>query len=418
MGKVKLFLGRIKNNWKMKLVSFVLALFLWNSVIVNTDPVVSRTTDPIPITLIGVEQLSSKDLAIANESSDYLQSVKVTVLMNRSQSKLFDPNDIQVTLDLSKISTTGEQTIKVTAYTNEGTIEKVTPESFTVVVDQKKSKIVSIEYEMEGELPDGYFAGEASIEPTSVQVTGPSSVVDLVDSAYFTVNLTDRTSSLALPKELYLVDANGNIIESDTLSTNVDSAMFEMSILPRKEIQILGESCVTGTDKLPQGYQVEEIEVYPSTVEVTGSAELLDGLTSLDSEVIDVAGKKEDVYTTIKLLVPEGITMLSTDTVSLIVRISEIMDKVTFDNEIVELRNIPSGMSVADFDEIRTVEMLIPENTISTLTAAHVKLYIDLSDLPAGEHELKIQCEVPEEFRAIDIIIENDTAIVVMVEDN
>ena len=142
MEKVKTFLSRIKTNWRMKLVSFILALFLWNSVIVNTDPVVSRTTDPIPITLIGVDQLSSKDLAIANESADYLQSVKVTVLMNRSQSKLFDQNDIQVTLDLSRISTTGEQTIKVTAYTNEGTIDKIVPESFTVMVDQKKSKIV------------------------------------------------------------------------------------------------------------------------------------------------------------------------------------------------------------------------------------------------------------------------------------
>jgi len=418
MGKVKEFLNRAKNNWKMKVVSFILALFLWNSVIVNTDPVVSRTTDPIPITLIGVEQLASKDLAIANESSDYLQSVKVTVLMNRSQSKLFDQNDIQVTLDLSRISTTGEQTIKVTAYTNEGTIDKVVPESFTVMVDQKKSKIVSIEYEITGELPDGYFEGEVAVEPTSVQVTGPSSVVDTVDRAVFTVDLTNRTSSLSIPKEITLVDADGNAIDSDTLSTNVDSAMFEMSILPRKEIQVLGENCVTGMDKLPQGYQVDKIEVYPSTVEVTGSSELLEGLTSLDSEVIDIAGKKEDVYTTIKLLVPEGVTMLSADTVSLIVRISEIMEKATFENEVVELRNIPSGMTVQDFEEIRTVEMLVPSNTISTLTAAHVKLYIDLSDLPAGEHELKIQCEVPEEFRATDILIDNDTAVVVMVVDN
>ena len=75
-------------------------------------------------------------------------------------------------------------------------------------------------------------------------------------------------------------------------------------------------------------------------------------------------------------------------------------------------------MTVQDFEEIRTVEMLVPSNTISTLTAAHVKLYIDLSDLPAGEHELKIQCEVPEEFRATDILIDNDTAVVVMVVDN
>ena len=418
MEKVKLFLNRLKNNWKMKLVSFVLAIFLWNSVIQNTDPLVSRTTDPIPVTLIGVEQLSAKGLAIATESEEYLQSVKVTVLINRSQANTFDPSDISVNLDLNKITTTGGQTIKVNAYTNEGTIDKVVPESFTVVVNERKSRIVPIEYQITGQLPEGYFAGEINVEPTTVQVTGPSSIVNTVDKAVFTVDMTDRTTSLALPREISLADAEGNIIDTDTVTTSVDSAMFEMSILPRKEIQILGENCISGADKLPSGYQVEKIEVYPSTVEVTGSSELLEGLTSLPSEVIDIAGKSEDVYTSIKLLAPAGVTLLSTDTVSLIVRISEIMEKAVFEDKKVELRNIPKGMSVSNFEEVRDVEMLVPSNTISTLTASHVKLYIDLSGLSEGDHELKIQCEVPEEFRATDIVIENDTATVNMVADN
>lgn len=418
MEKIRTFFNRFLNNWKMKLVSFILALFLWNSVIINTDPVVSRTTDPLPITLTGEQQLEAKGLAIADESFNYLQQVKVTVLMNRSQSKLFDPADISIYLDLNQITTTGEQTIRVTAYSNEGTIERISPETFTVTVDNRKSKIVSIDQQIIGELPDGYFAGEAIVEPTSVQVTGPSSIVDTVAKGVFTVDITDRKTSIILPKEIILVDKDGNTISSDTLTTNVDSAMFELSILPRKEIQVLGANCVSGTDKLPEGYQIDEIEVYPSTVEVTGSAELLEGLTSLPSEVFDVAGRYEDVSTTIKLVVPPGITMLSTDTVSLIVRISEIMEKAIFEDKVVELRNIPKDMTVSDFEEIRNVEMLVPYNTISTLTASHVKLYLDLADLSEGEHELKIQCEVPEEYRVTDIVIENDMTTVTLVLDN
>lgn len=418
MEKIKLFLHRIKNNWKMKVVSLILALFLWNSVIQGTDPVISRTTDPISITLIGAEQLSSKGLAIANESEEYLQSVKVTVLMNRSESKLFDQSKIQVTLDLSKINVAGEQIVKVTAFYSDGTVDKITPESFTLQVDQKKSKIVSIEYNVTGVLPDGYFQQDISVEPTSVQVTGPSSVVDLVDKAIFNIDLTDRTTSISQPKELTLVDADGNTIDSDTLVKSVDSAMFEMSILPRKEIQLLGENMVSGIDELPAGYQVDQIEVIPNTVEVTGTKELLEGLTSLSSEIIDIAGKTDDVTATIELLVPNGITLLTANTVNLIIRISEIMEKKSFESVKVELRNIPQGMSVEDFEEYRNVEMLVPSNTISTLTASHVKLYIDLSGLEEGEHELKIQCEVPEEFRAENIVIEDDSAIVVLVNNN
>ncbi|MEX1378148.1 MAG: CdaR family protein [Eubacteriales bacterium] len=418
MEKIKLFLNRLKNNWKMKVVALVLALFLWNSVIQGTDPLISRTTDPIPITLIGAEQLSSKGLAIYNESEEYLQSVKVTVWMKRSEAKLFDQSKIQVTLDLSRINTVGEQIVKVNAYYSEGTVEKVTPESFTLQVDQKKSKIVSIEYNVTGELPDGYYQGEISVDPKSVQITGPSSIVDLVEKAIFTVDLTDKVASMSLPKEIFLVDADGNIINSDTLVTSVDSAMFEMKISPRKEIKIIGESLVKGTDKLPAGYEIESIEVYPSKVEVTGTTEALEGLTSLPSEIKDVAGESEDVHTTIKLLAPKGVEFLTSDTVSVIIRIREIMEKATYENKTVELRNIPSGMTVQDFEEIRTVEMTVPYNTISTLTSSHVKLYIDLAGLSEGEHELKIQCEVPEEFRAENIVIENDTAIVNLVSNN
>lgn len=420
MESIKKFLNRIKNNWKMKLVSIVLAIFLWNSVIVNTDPEVSRTTDAIPITIIGEAQLADKGLAIATESDEYLQSVKVTVLMSRSQAKLFDPsdNDINVTLDLNKITETGEQILKVNVYSNEVTIDRIVPESFTVIVDERKSKIVPIEANITGSLPEGYFEGEAIIEPTSVQVTGPASIVDEVDKAVFSVDLTERTSSILTPKEIVLIDSEGNTIDSDTLTTSIDSAMFEMSIQPRKEIQILWENCVSGADKLPEGYQVDKVEIFPSSIEVTGNDDLLEGLTSLPSEVIDIAGKSEDIYTTLKLLAPEGVTLLTVDTISLIIRISEIMEKAAFENKSVELRNLPNGLKVENFEEIRNVEMLVPYNTISTLTASHVKLYIDLSDLTSGEHELKIQCEVPEEFRAEEIIIENDTATVIMVENN
>lgn len=415
--KLKRFFNRAKNNWKMKGLSIFLAILLWNSIIENTDPIISRTTEAMPVTIIGAEQLISKGFAIATETKDYLEKVKVTVLMNRSQSKLFDQNNIQVTLDLSRITTAGEQSLKLTAYTSEGDIEKITPNSFTVVVDERKSKIVQIEYDIVGQLPEGYFAGEILVEPTSLQITGPSSMVDKVESARFTIDMTNRVTSLIVPKELKLVDKDNTPIVSDTLITSVSSAMFEMKVMPRKEIHVIGENCVSGIDKLPEGYEVDEIEVYPSTVEVTGSTEMLEGLTSLPSEVIDVAGKSEDVYTTIRLLAPEGIT-IQPDTVSMIIRISEIMEKAEFENQRVELRNIPRDMRVIDFSQVRNLSMMVPYNTIYTLTRSHVKLYIDLADLEEGAHELKIQCEVPEEFRSKDIIIDNDTAIVEMVSRN
>ncbi len=134
------FAKRMLNNWKMKLVALFLAFIFWNSVIAGTDPLISRTTEAIPVTVIGTEQLQANGLAITNEPSEYQQSVRVTVMMNRSKSTTFDESDVQVTLDLSRITNTGEQEVKITAYSNEGTIERITPESFTINVDTLKKK--------------------------------------------------------------------------------------------------------------------------------------------------------------------------------------------------------------------------------------------------------------------------------------
>lgn len=415
MSKVGNFLKyiwlRLRRNLGMKLLAVFLAVVLWNTVIINSDPMITRTTAPLPVTVIGTDQLSQNNLTLMNTINDYIDEVRVTVLMHRSQSKTFDENDVQVTLNLARITTIGEKQLKLSAFTSQGSIEKISPEYITVDVDQYLSKVVPAECEITGELSENYYMGNLMLEPNVIQVSGPASVVRTINRAHIAQDITDQTASILVPKEFELLTADNEVVSSPALSTSVSSVMINLPITPRKNLLI--KSSVTGVDQLPPGYQIDSVEIHPDTVEVTGTAEILNEMTSIPTEVIDVAGSSADVSTNVKLLVPEGVSLLSAvDTATLLIRISEILVPVTFDNVPVEIRNVPAGLEIPDAQEIvRNITVLIPENTYESFTAARVKLFIDLEGLEPGEHTLKIQTEVSEEYRIqnIDMVEDNVT---------
>lgn len=409
---------RFKNNWFLKIVSLILAVILWNSVIVRTNPMTSRTTAPLPVTIIGADQLNERNLALTHATDEFLEDVRVTIAMTRSQSQNFDESSIQVTLDLSKITKTGQQELKLSVLTNQGEIERLSPKTITIDVDKKSEKIIPIDCTIIGEVEEGYFVGEVSLEPNIVQISGPEKIISQIERASVEMGLSNVTESIIIPKYLTLVDSDGEAINASALTMSVSSVLINLPITPRKELLVIAENAISGKDKLTPGYQLDLIEVSPSSVEVTGPAELINGMTSIATEIVDVAGHYEDVTTTVKLLVPSDVILLDADTVSLVVRISEILENMSYKRLPVEIRNVPEGMSIEAHDEIfRDVSMLVPFNTVSTLSTAHIKLYIDLEGTHAGTYEMKIECDVPEEFRAMNIVVTDDVYSLVVVED-
>ena len=403
---------KMRHNWGLKLLSLLSAIVLWNAAVVEADPVRPVTFDNIPITVVGIEQLSEKDLALAKSISSYATSAKVTLNINRSQIGDFDENSIWVQLDLSRLPGTGTHEIRLISTLPN--VEKIYPESITVEVDELANRVIPVECEVVGTLPAGYHKGALSVEPNTIQVSGAKAIVEKIEKAYMRLDLTDRTESLNMSREYTFIDKNGSAIDSSPLKVSYDSVALEMQITPTKNLLIT--PTILGGDGIKEGYHITDTVVQPETIEVTGEAELLEGLTSVQLDAIEIAaGQYENVFMQgLKIQPPDGITLLGPDTASVLVKIEEQMSETVFEGVDIKLRNVPEGLEPVDFGGTVDITVIAPTTVIGNIAANHITLYVDMTGAGAGEITLPILYEAPEEYRIKNVITSQSTATVTL----
>lgn len=408
--------NKFKHNWGLKILSFLFAILLWNSVVTSTNPEVSRTVPDVPITIIGVEQFSEKNLALLKSISSSVRSAKVTLDIKRNDLSKFDENDeniISLTLDLSKIPATGTYDIKLIATTTQGTVSKVVPDSIEVEVDEKEDRVIPVDCEVVGELGNNYHRGPLSLTPNAIQVSGAKSIVQEIEKAYLRLDLNDRIESINLPKEYTLIDKSGSAIDASSLIISHNEVLLEMVITPKKTLKIT--AALLGEDKIAEGYEIIDISVEPETIEVTGAAEWLEGLTSLPLEAIDLTGHFESIFIQeLKILPIDYIELLGAKTASVLIEIGEKMSEVIFEQVSIELRNVPSGFEIQDFDAKIDITVRAPSILINNIAPSHITLFVDMTGAKEGETVLPILYEVPEEYRVESVVLAQDTVKVIL----
>ena len=371
-----------------------------------------QTYSDIPITVVGSEQLAEKDLALLSSISSYAKNAKVTVNINRSQISDFDESSIGIQLDLSRVNGVGIHEIRLIS--TSANVEKIEPESITVQVDERANRVIPVECEVVGTLPEDYHRGSLNVSPNAIQVSGAKSIVEKIEKAYIRLDLTDRTESINVPKEYTFIDSSGSAVDSSALYVSYDSVVLDMSITPKKTLLISPK--VLGQDGIKPGYQIAEIVADPSTVVVTGDAELLEGLTSVQLEGIQIAaGQFENVFMQdLKIQVPTGITILGVDTASVLVQIEEIMDERDFEGVEVKLLNVPEGLEPVDFSAQVDIKVIAPATVIDNIVANHITVYVDMTGATEGDSELPLLYETSEEYRVENVIFSQETVTVTL----
>ena len=206
---------KIFNNFSLKILSVLCAIVLW-AVIVNIyDPTTSVTISNVNVELINAQSLTDKDYTY-----EVVDGSKISVYLSGPKSVITDikSSDIVATADLSKISAFADYVdidVKVVKDGKEVTGIEVTPRTTAVKLDieNRLTKEYTIETDTEGMPADGYVLTSVSVTPTTVKVTGPSSIVENIDNTavilngilifeitlipYFTLWLTQDAYSIA-----------------------------------------------------------------------------------------------------------------------------------------------------------------------------------------------------------------------------
>lgn len=253
----KAFWASLSHNLGLKLLSLLLAVLLW-SYVVSSNPSITRTKDINSLTayLSNESVLNSNRLALASDPSEALENVSVRLEVPQSSYALADAENVQVSVDLSSVRAAGTQEVALRATTTYGRVVTILPETVTLEFEAYDSRSVPLNASITGETMDTMWYNVSRLNPEELVISGPSSVVQTIASAYVYVDVTGRDTSYITAARFTLFDYNGEEIPQTLLSSSSSSVTVGVEVYPTRELPVSNDiaDVVQGTPA--EGYEV------------------------------------------------------------------------------------------------------------------------------------------------------------------
>lgn len=375
----------MKNKLLSMLLALAIAFGLWLYVITVVDPESEGSYYDIPVVFDGIAQLDSRDLMITSGTS---VDVDLRLLGNRTDLNLLDKSNITILADLSRITEPGEHNVKysISYPSSAGAIEVLEqdPQYITIHVSRRVRKEVPVRINHTGKVPENFVADmqNAVLDHTTVTVSGPEEVVDQIEHAQITVDLTNRTDNIVETHRHVLCDANGNPIEDvSAVTVNVSDIRVTVKVWQIKEIPLVIQVVDGG------GLTSDDIILTPShtSILVSGAEVALRGLDKLEF-TIDLSQLMGSQVMEFPIELPENVTNESGITkVAVDVQVPEMTTKtLDIHKSRFVLLNVPEDTTVTIMTEILRVVIRGRENKLENLTEENITVYINVSEAVPG----------------------------------
>ena len=388
--------GWLTTRLGFKLLSIALAVLLWVIVVYNDESITrSRTLNGLSALLNGQNSLSSNSLALTeNPLTELSGNITVELDVPQAQYSLVNENNVRVWLDLSSIRTAGTQLVPLNVTCTYGTVKNVFPSTVQVDVEALDSRSVPLNATLSGR-DQSYWYNIRSLNPSTITVSGASSIVQNIAQGRLEVDVTNMSEATARAYPFTLYDYSGNEVSQDLLSRTSSSVTASIEVFPTKELTVSCdlEDIIQG--RVADGYEVKSISVSPPTITVAADQSLLDSLTEIAIEPIEVESVDRSFTVRRSISKLSDIRYFSTEQVYVTVEIAESVDSVALSNVPVVLLNTPDPLEVTDTPDTINVRITGAVSEISDLTVDMLQATVDLSQAAAGVNSYPVQISVP-----------------------
>lgn len=392
----------ITNNFGLKILAVLFSVALWLVVVNIDDPKTTRTfTTTVSIEngnyLTGI----GKYYEIVNNSS----TVTFKASGKRSYLERMSNSDFKAVADLESIENMNRVPIDITPqrYTSNVSVTNKTY-YLELEVEELRSESFVIAVETVGEVGDQKALGSVSISPNILRVSGPSSVVEMVDKVIARVDVNNMTSDMIDSVIPILYDEKGNEMNTSELSFNMQSVTASVQILDTKEVTINFQT--SGTP--PDGYEYIGTEYSPQTVRVKGQVAVLNTMNSITvpKEVLDLTDATEDIEKTVDVssYLPEGVTLVDPGQAKIDVRVKlekHETRKYKVPTANITVTNLSQEYSVKFLEDSVEIELEGLSTDLDDLDPETLTGSIDASGMTDGEHKLNLELNLDDRFALV-----------------
>jgi YbbR domain-containing protein len=389
-----------ERNITLKIISVVIALILWGMTPSNKDPVRDMSFRDIPIKIENQQKLTENGLMI---SSELPESYSFDIRAKDSMVKYLDRSKIIAILNLSDINKTGEQSVSVEiqGLPSTSNIEIKSAPDIKLNVERIVSKSVPVQPEIGDE--DSLALGKRyyEIEPGSIEIRGPETLVATAAYAQVSVTLGNKDKKLERSSAVHLFSDKDEPLDLEFITINPEYCVI--TVYPNKTVTV--DAVITGEPA--DGYVVTGEEIKPKEIIVNGDPEVLEALDSIPTEILDIQGATNNVVREVRLQQQEGIRLSpgQNSTVQILVRIEKIIDRQVSIGDI-ELRNIAEGLeaNVEEDGGDKFITIRGPQSLVNAFDPDVLKLYVDLNESSRGGRTYPILVDkLPPGLEIVDI---------------
>ena len=402
------------SNFRTLLLALVLALSVWISAVTSEDPDETQTLRSIPLSVIG------QDPSLIN-IIEPPAAIEVTLRAPQSvwARLTAQGNAVQATLDLSGLGS-GEYTVPVQLTINVNArpyqIVLVNPTSVTVHLEPLATDTLPVEPIISGEPALGYQGGRETMDPRTVTISGPESIVRQAVRAKVLVNLAGVRGSFDQSLRVQIVDENN--VQLPELTVSPELVRVSIPITQQGGFRDLAVKVVVQGEQAP-GYRIENVSVFPPLVTLFASdPDLVNELQGVvETLPLDIQDAKADIATRLSLNLPDNIRIIGSQTVQVQVGVSPIQTSLTLLNQEINVIGLPEGLAARVSPQ--TVDVIIsgPLPVLDTLTPQDVIINVDVGGLEVGTHQLIPTWDVFVSNVLVESILPGTVEVILFVPD-
>ena len=277
-------------------------------------------------------------------------------------------------------------------------IVEVSPSTIEVLQDDEASKQVPVRINRLGATPQGIVVSSIEANPTEVTITGAAGLIDRVESASADVNLTGLRVNQQQQYILTARDASNLqlapiLIEPGSVDVRV--SVTTTGVQRSLPVRLRTRSHVA------EGYNLVSWSIDQSSVTIEGPIDLVQALTSIDTEEFDLSGLNADQTRSLRLQLPTGITS-QREAVNVSFDIEPAIGEWAV-SVAPAAENVPEGLQPTFQTTSLTVVIRGELPILNRLAPGAIRAVVNLTGLDAGVHLLEPEIRLPEEIMLVSL---------------
>lgn len=390
------------------ILAIVLAATVW--VVATNDANPSRRafySDALPIEFIN----RADNLVVYHQSAD---TVRIELRAPQASWDQLRPGSFHVVADLKSLDA-GLHTVKLNVQVDDSRVTVTSIElkdTVDVQLELLKSRTLDVHSDVLDAAPPGYSSKSPVVTPAQVTLSGPAVLVDQVNDVAADVYLRGSKSPIQRDVTVLARDAQGNLVQGVTITP----ATVNVQIQIEQRVGYKDVSIRTVLKGAPApGYWVSNITVNPSTATIVGSPDAMAKVAGFVETVpIDITGATADASRRAVLSLPEGLSVLNNEGITVQVSVTPILGGQTVRRK-VTVQGLARGLIATVSPDSVDVILSGPVPNLQALLPEDVQAAVDATGQTPGIYVVKPRVALVPDPLKVQSIVPDTVQITVLV---